>query len=133
MFAEFKKFLLQTNALALAVGVIIGAAIGKVVGSLVSDVLMPIIGLGIPGGSWRDAKIVLASNPDGSARSAIAAGQFLGNIIDFVIIAAAVFMITKALIKPEPAAAAPALKTCPECLEFVAAAARRCKFCTTSF
>jgi large conductance mechanosensitive channel len=130
MFGEFRKFLLQTNALALAVGVIIGAAIGKVVGSLVSDVLMPIIGLGIPGGSWRDAKIVLASNPDGTERSAIAAGQFLGNIIDFVIIAAAVFLITKAIIKPEPVAVAVASKTCPECTESVPAGARRCKYCT---
>jgi len=128
MFAEFRKFLLQTNALALAVGVIIGAAIGKVVGSLVSDVLMPVIGLGIPGGEWREAKIVLASNPDGTPRTAIAAGQFLGNIIDFVIIAAAVFLITKMLIKPEPPAAP--TKNCPECTETIAAGAKRCKFCT---
>lgn len=132
MFAEFKKFLLETNALALAVGVIIGAAIGKVVGSLVSDVLMPIIGLGIPGGSWRDAKIVLASNPDGTVRSAIASGQFLGNIIDFMIIAAAVFVITKALLKPAPAPAAAPTKACPECTETVPQAARRCKFCTAA-
>ena len=128
MFAEFRKFLLQTNALALAVGVIIGAAIGKVVGSLVSDVLMPVIGLGIPGGEWREAKIVLASNPDGTPRTAIAAGQFLGNIIDFLIIAAAVFLITKMLIKPEPPA--PPTKSCSECLETIAAGAKRCKFCT---
>jgi large conductance mechanosensitive channel len=128
MFAQFRKFLLQTNALALAVGVIIGAAIGKVVGSLVSDVLMPVIGLGIPGGSWREAKIVLASNPDGTPRSAIAAGQFLGNIIDFVIIAAAVFLITKMLIKPEPPASP--LKDCPECTEKIPLGARRCKYCT---
>jgi large conductance mechanosensitive channel len=132
MFAEFKKFLLQTNALALAVGVIIGAGIGKVVGSLVSDVLMPIIGLGIPGGEWREAKIVLASNPDGTVKSAIAAGQFLGSVIDFAIIAAAVFVITRALIKPEPAPAAAPTKSCPECTETVPQAARRCKFCTAA-
>jgi large conductance mechanosensitive channel len=128
MFGEFRKFLLQTNALALAVGVIIGAAIGKVVGSLVSDVVMPVIGLGIPGGEWREAKIVLASNPDGTPRTAIAAGQFLGNVIDFLIIAAAVFLITKMLIKPEPPPAP--TKNCPECTEAIAAGARRCKFCT---
>src|SRR5258705_9619584 len=102
MLSEFKKFLLQTNALALAVGVVIGAAIGKVVSSLVSDVLMPLISLAIPGGAWREAKIVLASNPDGTVKNAISSGQFLGSIIDFVIVAAAVFLITKALIKPEP-------------------------------
>ena len=132
MLAEFKKFLLQTNALALAVGVIIGGAVGKVVGSLVSDVLMPIISLGIPGGAWRDAKITLATNPDGTIKNAIASGQFLGSIIDFVIIAAAVFLITKSLVKPEPAPAPAPTKNCPECTEAVPAAARRCKFCTAA-
>ncbi len=128
MLGEFKKFLLQTNALALAVGVVIGAAIGKVVSSLVSDVLMPVISLGIPGGAWRDAKIVLASNPDGTVKNAIASGQFLGNIIDFVIIAAAVFFITRALIKPPPPG--PPAKHCPECTEAIPIAAKRCKYCT---
>jgi large conductance mechanosensitive channel len=128
MIGEFKKFLLQTNALALAVGVVIGGAIGKVVSSLVSDVLMPIISLAIPGGAWRDAKIVLATNPDGTVKNAIATGQFLGNIIDFLIIAAAVFLITKALIKPAPPA--PPSKNCPECTEAIPAAAKRCKYCT---
>jgi large conductance mechanosensitive channel len=128
MLEEFKKFLLQTNALALAVGVVIGGAIGKVVSSLVSDVLMPIISLAIPGGAWRDAKIVLASNPDGTVKNAIATGQFLGNIIDFIIIAAAVFMITRALIKPAPPA--PPTKNCVECTEAIPVAAKRCKYCT---
>lgn len=128
MLSEFKKFLLQTNALALAVGVVIGGAIGKVVSSLVSDVLMPLISLAIPGGAWREAKIVLATNPDGTAKNAIASGQFLGSIIDFVIIAAAVFLITKALIKPAPPG--PPTKHCAECTEEIPAAARRCKFCT---
>ena len=131
MFAEFRKFLLQTNALALAVGVIIGAGIGKVVGSLVSDVLMPVISLGIPGGAWRDAKIVLATNPDGSVKNAIAAGQFLGSVIDFVIIALAVFLITKALIKPEPAAPADLTKVCPECQQDLPLKAKRCMYCTS--
>jgi len=125
---EFKKFLLQTNALALAVGVVIGGAIGKVVSSLVSDVLMPVISLAIPGGAWRDAKIVLATNPDGTVKNAIATGQFLGNIIDFMIIAAVVFLITKALIKPAPPG--PPTKNCAECTEAIPVAAKRCKYCT---
>lgn len=127
MLGEFKRFLLQTNALALAVGVIIGAAVGKVVSSLVSDVIMPLVSLAIPGGAWRDAKIVLATNPDGTVKNAIASGQFLGNIIDFVIIAAAVFLITRALLKPPPPGAP--MKTCGECTEAIPAAAKRCKFC----
>ncbi|MEP7028877.1 MAG: large conductance mechanosensitive channel protein MscL [Candidatus Eisenbacteria bacterium] len=130
MLGEFKKFLLQTNALALAIGVVIGGAIGKVVSSLVADVLMPLISLAIPGGAWREAQIVFATNPDGTVKNAISSGQFLGSLIDFVIIAFAVFMITKALIKPAPPG--PPTKACPECTESIPAAAKRCKFCTSA-
>src|SRR5438552_13013153 len=116
MVSEFKKFLLQTNALALAIAVIIGGAIGKVVSSLVSDVIMPLVSLAIPGGEWRDAKIALAHDAaTGKVTKAIAAGQFIGNIVDFVIIATAVFLITKALIKPAPPG--PPTKHRPECTE----------------
>src|SRR5712691_4161311 len=88
MLAEFKKFLLQTNALALAVGVIIGGAVGKVVSSLVADILMPLIGLIIPGGAWRELSFVLTTKPDGSPANAITYGAFIGSVVDFVIIAA---------------------------------------------
>ena len=132
MLKEFKNFLLQTNALALAVGVIIGAAVGKVVSSLVADILMPLIGMAIPGGSWRDAKLVLSTRVDATGKAvenAVTYGSFLGSIIDFVIIALVVFLITRALLKPAPAPAAPATKACPECLETIPAAARRCRAC----
>jgi large conductance mechanosensitive channel len=129
MIKEFKAFLLQTNALALAVGVIIGGAVGKVVSSLVSDLLMPVIGVLIPGGEWRTLKFVLTSKPDGTPINAITYGAFIGNLVDFVIIALCVFLITKSLLKPAPAPAGPAPKTCPECLESVPAAARRCRAC----
>jgi large conductance mechanosensitive channel len=132
MLNEFKKFLLQTNALALAVGVIIGGAVGKVVSSLVADILMPIISLAIPGGSWREAKWVLSSTTDAAGKTvenAVTIGAFLGTLVDFVIIAACVFLITKALIRPAPAAAAAATKSCPECLETIPQAAKRCRAC----
>lgn len=129
MIKEFKAFLLQTNALALAVAVIIGGAVGKVVSSLVSDVLMPVIGLIIPGGQWRELKFVLTTRPDGSPASAITYGQFVGAIVDFVLIAIVVFLITKSLLKPAPAPPAPETKSCPECLETIPAAARRCRMC----
>ena len=129
MLKEFKEFLLKTNALALAVGVIIGGAVGKVVGSLVSDILMPLISVALPGGAWREAKIVLATKPDGSVANAITIGQFAGAVVDFVIIAFVVFMITKSLVKPEPAPPAPATKTCPECKETIPADARKCRAC----
>ena len=127
MLKEFKEFLLKTNALALAVGVIIGGAVGKVVTSLVGDVLMPIISLAIPGGAWREAKLILRHTPE----TAISYGSFIGAIVDFTIIAFVVFMITKALLKPAPAPPAPPTKTCPECQETIPAAAKRCRACTS--
>jgi large conductance mechanosensitive channel len=127
---EFRKFLLQTNAMALAVGVIIGGAVGKVVSSLVGDLLMPVFGVLLPGGAWRELAVVLNRKPDGSPANAITYGSFLGNLVDFVIVAAVVFMITKALLKPAPAAAAPT-KECPECKEVIPAAARKCHACAS--
>ena len=129
MLKEFKAFLLQTNALALAVGVIIGGAVGKVVSSLAADILMPLISMVIPGGAWRDAKFVLATKPDGTVANAVTYGQFFGAVVDFVIIAFVVFMLTKMLLRPEPAPALAATKTCPECLETIPLAAKRCRAC----
>jgi len=129
MIKEFRDFLLKTNALALAIGVIIGGAVGKVVSSLVADILMPIISLGIPGGSWREAKIVLKTNPDGTVANAITIGTFIGTVIDFVIIGFAIFMITKMLLKPDPPAAP--TKVCPECKETIPADARKCRACAS--
>jgi len=129
MIKEFKEFLLKTNALALAVGVIIGGAVGKVVSSLAADILMPLIGMIIPGGAWRDAKYVLSTKPDGTVANAITYGQFFGAIVDFVIIAFVVFMITKAFLKPAPGAPT---KTCPECKEIIPADARKCRACASA-
>ena len=132
MLKEFKAFLMQTNALALAVGVIIGGAVGKVVGSLASDILMPLIGVIIPGGAWRELRIVLSTKPDGTVANAVTYGQFVGAIVDFVIIAFVVFMIAKAMIKPAPVAAPAPTKQCPECLETVPMAARKCRCCASA-
>ena len=125
----FIDFLKQTNALALAVGVIIGGAVGKVVSSLVADVLMPLISLAMPAGDWREAKIALSHKPDGAIDKAIGLGAFSGTVIDFVIVAFVVYMITKSLLKPAPAPAGPAMKECKECLESIPAAARKCRCC----
>jgi large conductance mechanosensitive channel len=132
MFREFREFLLKTNALALAVGVIIGAAVGKVVTSIVSDLLMPVIGLMVPGGAWREAAFVLTRKPDGSPAALITYGAFLGNLVDFVIIAAVVFSITKALLKPVPVPEGPKVKACPYCKEMIPADASKCRSCTSA-
>jgi large conductance mechanosensitive channel len=130
MIRGFKDFLLKNNVLALAVAVIIGGAVGRVVSSLAADVIMPLISPLMPAGAWRESKIVLGSSigKDGKAvENAIQYGQFLGNVVDFLIIAFVVYMLTKALIKDAPALPS---KTCPRCKEAVAVDASRCKFCT---
>ena len=131
MAREFKEFLVKQNALALAVAVIIGAAIGKVVSSIVDDVINPVLGLALPGGGWREAKIVLAHSTDATGKvveNSIQYGHLLGALVDFVIIGLVVFMIIKyALPKPE---AAPSTKECPQCKTLIPAAATRCSACT---
>jgi large conductance mechanosensitive channel len=135
MIAEFRGFLTKTNALALAVGVIIGAAVSSVVSALAADVLMPVIGLFMPGGDWRQAKYVLRTATDAAGKvteSAILYGHFIGILIDFVVISFVVFLIVKMLVKPVPVAPAAPMKACPECLEMVPAAAKRCRACTAA-
>jgi large conductance mechanosensitive channel len=130
MLQEFKAFLTKSNALALAIGVIIGAATGKVVSGVVDDLLMPLIGLVLPSGDWREAKLVLRTVTDAHGKattSAISYGHLLGTIVDFVFIALVVFIIMKALVKPPPPG--PPTRNCPECLETIPAEARKCKAC----
>ncbi len=122
---DFKTFLLKHQVLGLAVGVIIGGAVGKVVSGIVDDLIMPIVGVLLPGGDWRSASLTL------SGTNAIKYGDLIGRIVDFAIVAAVVFTIVKAFIErgAAPAAPAPATKACPECLETIPAAARRCRAC----
>ena len=131
MIAEFRGFLTKSNALALAVGVIIGAAVSSVVSSVSADLLMPVIGLFMPGGSWRDAKYVLRTTTDAKGKiveSAILYGHFIGTVVDFLIVALVLFFIVRWLVKPAPAAKT---KKCP-CLETIPEAARRCRACTAT-
>jgi large conductance mechanosensitive channel len=135
MISEFRGFLTKTNALALAVGVIVGAAVGNVVTSLAGDILMPFVGLLLPKGDWRLAKWVLTTGIDANGKiteNAILYGHFAGTVVDFVIISFVVFLIVRWLVKPAPAAPPAPMKTCPECLEMIPAAARRCRACTAS-
>jgi large conductance mechanosensitive channel len=120
---EFREFLLKQNALALAVGVVIGAAIGRVVSGVVDDLIMPIIGLVLPGGDWRSAQFVLNGN------NAIKYGDMVGRVIDFLIVALVVFVIVKVLVEKAPPPAS--TKTCPQCLDPIPLEAKRCRACTS--
>jgi large conductance mechanosensitive channel len=119
---EFRAFLLKQNVVALAVGVVIGAAVGRVVSGFVDDVVMPIVGVLLPGGEWRQAQLTL------SGANAIKYGDLLGRLLDFSIVAAVVFAILKAFVRE---ARPPPTRACPECLEAVPLAARRCRACAS--
>jgi len=98
MIEQFKKFLVETNALALAVGVVIGGAVAKLVSTLVSGLLMPLISLVLPGGEWREWQISL-----GEGHSPLAVGEVIGATIDFLIIAWVVYIVVGRLLKVQPA------------------------------
>ena len=91
LWAEFKDFLGKAGVLGLAIGFIMGTYIGKVVSALVQDIIMPIPGALIPGGDWRKALVTI---PVGNGMN-FAVGDFVGVIIDFLIVAAVIFVIVK--------------------------------------
>ncbi|HEY0978843.1 MAG TPA: large conductance mechanosensitive channel protein MscL [Flavobacteriales bacterium] len=101
MLKEFKEFALKGNVMDLAVGVIIGGAFGKIVNSLVADVVMPLVNPLIPGGDWKTIEV----------GPGVKLGSFLGNILDFLVIAIVIFLMVRAINatrkKEEAAPAAP--------------------------
>ncbi|MCB2426757.1 large-conductance mechanosensitive channel protein MscL [Methylophaga pinxianii] len=111
MVQEFKKFAMRGNVVDMAVGIIIGAAFGKIVSSFVSDVIMPPLGLLLGGADFKDLVIVLKEAVGDAPAVVIAYGQFIQSIVDFVIIAFAIFMAIKAMnsmkAKEEAAPSAP--------------------------
>jgi large conductance mechanosensitive channel len=131
MLSEFKGFLLKTNALALAIGVIIGGALGTVVTSLVEDIIMPPIGLVLGGVEFADLKLVLkpAVGGDPATEVAIRWGMFLNAVIAFIVIAFVVWQISKMLIKEPPP---DEVKTCPYCKEANALDATKCRACAST-
>lgn len=125
---EFRAFALKGNVIDLAVAVVIGNAFGAIVSALVSDLIMPLVDLALPGGDWRSARYTPLQLP---------LGHLLGAVVDFVLIAAVLFVVVVKMggyLLRRDAAAAPAPppgRTCPECLEPVPRAARRCRACTS--
>lgn len=140
---EFKEFIMRGNVLDMAVGVVIGGAFGKIVSSLVNDMIMPVISL-LTGGSGMSALFVQLGKSDVQYASVEAAkeagvatlnyGLFIQTVIDFLIIALAIFLFVKAINKfrkkAEPAPA-PAPRLCDYCRLAVADDATRCPHCTS--
>src|SRR5271168_3285367 len=140
MLKAFKEFAMKGNVLDLAVGFIIGAAFGKIVASLVADIIMPPIGLIVGKVDFSGLFLNLSGKSYDTLAAAKAAGAptlnygiFLNNVVDFVIVAFAVFLIVKMVNswnKPAPAPAA-ATKECPYCASSISLKATRCPNCTS--
>jgi large conductance mechanosensitive channel len=137
MLREFKEFIARGNVIDLAVAVIIGAAFGKIVTSLVDGVIMPPIGLLLGNVDFANLFIDLSGRRPASLAEAkqagipiIAYGQFLNDVISFVIIALVVFLLIKAINRLRAAPPPPAnTKDCPFCLTAIPLGASRCAAC----
>ena len=139
MLKEFKEFAMRGNVLDMAIGIIIGGAFGKIVSSFVSDVLMPPIGLLLGGVDFSNFFINFTGDEAtlAAAQAAGAAtlnyGVFLNTVLDFLIVAFAIFILIKQVnrFKREEPAPDPTTKECPHCLSEIAIKATRCAHCTS--
>ncbi len=140
MWKEFRDFAMRGNVVDLAVGIIIGAAFGKIVTSLVNDVLMPPLGLVLGKVDFSNLFINLSGKHYNSLADAKAAGAatinygaFINNIIDFVIVAFAVFLLVRQMNRwvPKKEESPAPTKECPYCRSSIAPAASRCPQCTS--
>ena len=131
LWGEFKTFAFKGNMIDLAVGLIIGAAFGSVVKSLVDHVIMPLIAAVVPNSEGVES---IGFTVNGSK---VPVGLFLGAVINFLIIALAVFLLVVKIVGsvvkktsgPPPAPGEPTVKECPLCLSEIPIKARRCRYC----
>ena len=140
MLEEFKTFIRRGNVMDLSVGFIVGAAFGKIVTSLINDILMPPIGLLLGRVDFSSLYLNLSGRTFESLKQAreagapvIAYGLFLNTVIEFIIVALAVFVVVKQInrFKSKPTPASPTMKECPFCLSVVPLKAVRCPHCTS--
>ncbi len=126
MFKEFKKFIMRSNVLDLAIAVIIGSAFGKIVDSLVNNIIMPVIGLLMGGVNFSGLSFTFNS-------AVIKWGIFIQTVLDFLVIAFVIFLIVKIAnrLKKTPPPADPTTKECPHCLSVIPLKASRCAHCTS--
>lgn len=139
--SEFKEFALKGSVMDLAVGVIIGGAFGKIVDSLVKDIVMPMVGRLLGGVDFKHLYVNLGSKTFETLEAAEKAGApilkygaFINTVVDFIIIAFAIFMAIKVMNRlkraEEAAPAEPTTRECPHCLSTIPLKATRCAHCT---
>jgi len=140
MFKEFKEFAMRGNVLDLAIGIVIGAAFGKIITSFVSDILMPPIGLLFGKADFSNLFINLSGGHYDTLQAAKEAGAatinyglFLGAVIDFLIVAFAIFLVVRGInrMKRKPAEPTPTTMECAFCLSSIPLKATRCPHCTS--
>jgi len=140
MFKEFKEFAMRGNVLDMAVGIIIGAAFGQIVNSFVQDILMPPVGRLVGHVDFSNLFISLNGvhyDTLAAAKAAGAAtlnyGMFLNTVINFLIVAFAIFILVRQVnrLMPTPAPAPPAMRNCPYCLTPIPVNATKCAHCTS--
>jgi large conductance mechanosensitive channel len=128
MIKEFKAFIMRGNVVDLAVAVIIGGAFGKIISSLVNDIIMPLIGLIMGGVDFTGLAFTIG-------KASVTYGNFINNILDFIIIALVIFLMIKSIDslkkKPAPVVAEPVTKECPFCFSIIPIKAIRCPNCTS--
>ena len=145
MVKEFKEFAMRGNVVDMAVGIIIGAAFGKIVGSLIDDLLMPVVGRLIGNVDFSNLYVPLS----GTVQTGMALveakklgpvfawGNFVSIMVNFIILAFAIFMVVKGMntlkkrMEAPAAAAVPTTKDCPFCLSAIPIKASRCPHCTS--
>ena len=140
MFKEFKEFAIRGNVLDLAVGIVIGAAFGQIVNSFVQDILMPPVGRLLGHVDFSNLFVSLSGVHYDTLAAAKAAGAatinyglFINTVINFLIVAFAIFLLIRQVNRwaPKPAPApAPATRECPYCLSAIPAKATKCAHCT---
>jgi large conductance mechanosensitive channel len=138
MWKDFKAFIMKGNVLDLAVAVIIGAAFSGIVTSLVKDIIMPPIGQILGHIDFKDLFVSLNGQTYASLDAAnkagapvIAYGNFLNTVVNFLIVAAVVFVVVRMASKLHKAPAAPTTKDCPFCAMPIPIPAKRCPQCTS--
>lgn len=142
MFKEFKEFAMKGNVMDMAIGIIIGAAFGKIVSSFVSDILMPPLGLLLGNSDFTNKFLTLKGAALETLEAAKEAGSvtmnygvFINTLIDFLIIAFAIFIMVRQINrmkrKPEAAPPPPNTKDCPFCFSVIPIKAVRCGHCTS--